>query len=67
VFALSFKRSRARKKKNENFSSLNYSHQGRGVRGQRVALHLNGTAKPSAIKSSPTSRPAAFSVPHRRP
>lgn len=46
---------------------LHHSHHGRGVRGQLVAPHWNGTARFSAIKIAPTSRPLAFSVPQRRP
>jgi hypothetical protein len=40
-------------------------HHGFGVGGQHVAPQTNGTASPSLIKVSPTSRPFAFNVPHR--
>jgi hypothetical protein len=44
-----------------------HSHQGRGVFGQRVAPHTNGTASPSSIKIAPTSRPLDFNVPQSLP
>ncbi len=41
-------------------------HHGLGVFGHRVASYTNGTASPSSIRITPTSRPLALSVPHSR-
>jgi hypothetical protein len=43
------------------------AHHGRGVFGQRVAPHTNGTASPPSIKIAPTSRPLDFNVPQSLP
>jgi hypothetical protein len=40
-----------------------YPHHGRGVDGQLVVPHLNGTAKPSAISTARTSRPSTLRIP----
>jgi hypothetical protein len=42
-------------------------HHGRGLAGQLDVPQTKGTASPSAIRISPTSRPRALKVPHLRP
>jgi hypothetical protein len=47
---------------------LFHRHQGRGVGGQLVFPHWNGTASPSDMRTTePTSRPSALRIPLRRP